>query len=111
MKRKTNLKLSEEYVPKAVKKDKTIYSGADMEAALTRAKFRAASQGKDEVTPNLLEEVFEDFIPPTYPEEVELQTLVAVIECTSKALLPERFKKMDREKILERIEILKQTIR
>src|SRR6056297_3934801 len=111
MKRKTNLKLSEEYIPKAVKKEKTIYSGADMEAALTRAKFRAASQGKDEVTPDLLEEVFEDFIPPTYPEEVELQTLVAVIECTSKALLPERFRKMDREGILERIEILKQTIR
>ena len=111
MKRKTHLKLSEEYVPKAVRKDKTIYSGADMEAALTRAKFRAASQGKDEVTPDLLEEVFEDFIPPTYPEEVELQTLVAVIECTSKALLPERFRKMDREGILERIEILKQTIR
>jgi len=111
MKRKTNLKLSEEYIPKSVKKEKTIYSGADMEAALTRAKFRAASQGKDEVTPDLLEEVFEDFIPPTYPEEVELQTLVAVIECTSKALLPERFRKMDREKVLDRIEILKQTIR
>ncbi|PKD43561.1 ATP-binding protein [Rhodohalobacter barkolensis] len=111
MKKKTNLKLSEEYVPKAVKKDKTTYSGADMEAALTRAKFRAASQGLEEVTPELLDDVFEDFIPPTYPEEVELQTLVAVTECTSKALLPEQYRKMDREKILNRIEELKMTIR
>jgi SpoVK/Ycf46/Vps4 family AAA+-type ATPase len=111
MKKKTDLKLSEEYVPKAVKKDKTTYSGADMEAALTRAKFRAASQGLEEVTPELLDDVFEDFIPPTYPEEVELQTLVAVTECTSKALLPEQYRKMDREKILNRIEELKMTIR
>lgn len=111
MKKKTNLKLSEEYVPKAVKKDKTTYSGADMEAALTRAKFRAASQGLEEVTPELLDDVFEDFIPPTYPEEVELQTLVAVTECTSKALLPEQYRNMDREKILNRIEELKMTIR
>lgn len=111
MKKKTALLLSEPYIPKAVKKAQTIYSGADMEAALTRAKFRAASRGLEEVTPELLDEVFEDFIPPTYPEEVELQTLVAVTECTSRSLLPDRFKKMDRDKILKRVEELKQTIR
>lgn len=111
MRKKTGLKLTEEYTPKAVLSHGQTYSGADMEAALTRAKFRAASTGSAEVTPQILEEVFDDFLPPTYPEEVELQTLTAVIECTSKSLLPERFRKLNREKILKRIEDIKKTIR
>lgn len=82
-----------------------------MEAALTRAKFRTASDNLDEATPQILDRVFEDFLPPTYPEEIELQTLTAVSECTSKALLPERFRKLDRNKMLNRIQELKQTIR
>jgi hypothetical protein len=82
-----------------------------MEAALTRAKFRAASQGVKEVSPQVLDDVFDDFLPPTYPEEVELQTLVAVIECTSRSLLPDRFRTLNREKVLKRIETLKETIR
>jgi SpoVK/Ycf46/Vps4 family AAA+-type ATPase len=111
MKKKTSLELTEDYIPKAVRKGNVTYSGADMEAALTRARFRAASEGNEKVTPQTLDEVFDDFIPPTYPEEVELQTLVAVTECTSKSLLPDRFRTLNREKILKRIETLKQTIR
>lgn len=110
MKKKTGLKISEEYIPRVIKKGTNTYSGADMEAALTRAKFRAASQQIEQVTPELIDEVFEDFLPPTYPEEVELQTLTAVNECTSKSLLPDRFRKLDRGKLLQRIEELKQTI-
>ncbi len=111
MKKKTGLKLTEKYIPKTVKKGSISYSGADMEAALTRAKFRAASQGLKEVTPQILDEVFDDFLPPTYPEEVELQTLVAVIECTSKSLLPDRFRTLNREKLLKRIDELKTSVR
>jgi len=54
-----------------------------------------------------LDVALNDFLPPTYPEEVELQTLSAVIECTSKELLPERYQEMDRGEILEKIENLK----
>ncbi|PWN05671.1 ATP-binding protein [Rhodohalobacter mucosus] len=111
MKKKTGLKMSEPYIPKAVRKGSVRYSGADMEAALTRAKFRAASAGKTEVDPDMLDEVFDDFLPPTYPEEVELQTLAAVIECTSRALLPERFRNLGRDKVLKRMEQLKKTAR
>lgn len=111
MKKKTGLKMTGEYIPKVIQKGDGVYSGADMEAALTRAKFRASAGGLDEVTPELLDDVFEDFLPPTYPEEIELQTLTAVIECTSKSLLPERFRKLNRNKLLQRVEELKQTIR
>ena len=46
-------------------------------------------------------------MPPTYPNEIELQNLVAVQECTSRALLPETFAKMDRDFITRRIRELK----
>ncbi|HEY1338230.1 MAG TPA: hypothetical protein VGF59_12005, partial [Bryobacteraceae bacterium] len=44
----------------------------------------------------------EDFIPPSYPTEIELQTLAAVLECTSKSLLPEQYQKMNRAEIIRR---------
>lgn len=107
MKNKTGLELTEEYVPKTIEQGLKSFSGADMEAALTRAKFRAAAQGMEKVTPEILDIALNDFLPPTYPEEIELQTLSAVIECTSKELLPERYREMDRGEILEKIEDLK----
>ncbi len=108
MRKKTGLDLSEpDYVPQMIEKGLKTFSGADMEAALTRAKFRAAAVGEKKVTPEILDDALADFIPPTYPEEVELQTLNAVIECTSKELLPERYREMDRNEILSTIEELK----
>jgi len=110
MRKKTGLQLTEEYVPKIIEEGLKTFSGADMEAALTRAKFRAASDGKKKVTPDVLDAALADFLPPTYPEEVELQTLSAVIECTSKELLPERYQEMDRSEVLDKIEELKYRI-
>ncbi|MEX0769716.1 MAG: AAA family ATPase [Balneolaceae bacterium] len=110
MRKKTGLKLTESYMPKAIEKGTKPMSGADMEAALTRAKFRAASVNKVKVTPEILDQTLDDFIPPTYPEEVELQVLSAVIECTSKSLLPEKYRKMDRADIMERIDQLKSRV-
>jgi hypothetical protein len=43
-----------------------------------------------------LRAALEDFIPPSYPTEIELQNLVAFLECTSKSLLPEKYQRMDR---------------
>jgi len=111
MKKKTGLRLTEDVVPQVIEEGLKVYSGADMEAALTRAKFRAASEGRKKVTPEILEKALADFLPPTYPEEVELQTLTAVIECTSKELLPERYVDLDRNEVLRKIEELKITVR
>ena len=98
-------------------------SGADMEALFTRAKFRAGVQltedgavlpskanGVYPITKKILEEAVRDFIPPAYPEEVELQTLVAVLECTSRALLPEKYRKMERAAIIRRVQELKDLV-
>ncbi|TAE51986.1 MAG: ATP-binding protein, partial [Bacteroidetes bacterium] len=91
--------------------DMTIRSGADMEAALTRAKFKAASLGISEVTVDIVAQVFNDFLPPTYPEEIELMNYAAILECTSKDLLPPHFRNLSREEVLENVQALKMRIR
>lgn len=111
MKKKTGLKLTEEKVPYSISSGQYALSGADMEAALTRAKFKAATRGEDAVSPELIDEVLADFIPPLYPEEIELQNLCAVLECTSKSLLPEPYKSMNRAEVALRVEELKQIVR
>jgi AAA+ superfamily predicted ATPase len=111
MMKRTGVELAPEEVPDALLNGERPLSGADLEALLTRAKFRAAANGtKGRVTGEILQEVVDDFIPPTYPLEVELQTLAAVLECTSRALLPEQYRTMSREAIVRRVEELKRLI-
>ena len=112
MLKRTNVQIEFSDVPESLMNGERTFSGADMEALLTRAKFRAAAEGgnKGKVTARILQEVVDDFIPPTYPLEIELQTLVAVLECTSRQLLPEQYREMDRETIVRRVEELKQLV-
>lgn len=91
--------------------DIPIKSGADMEAALTRAKFKAASLGLDKVNTDIIAQVFNDFLPPTYPEQIELMTYAAVLECTSKELLPPSFRDMPRDEVLMTVQDLQSRIR
>lgn len=109
MLRRTGVDLKVEDLPEAMLSGDRTFSGADAEALMTRAKFRAASEGTP-VTKEIFAEVVDDFLPPTYPLEVELQTLAAVMECTSRALLPEKYRTMDREAVVRRIEELKRLV-
>ena len=110
MMHRTDVDLPIEEVPETLLNGERTFSGADMEALMTRAKFRAAANGGGPVTSEILKAVVDDFIPPTYPMEVELQTLAAVLECTSRDLLPEQYRNMNREKIVRRVEALKALI-
>lgn len=85
----------------------TRFSGADIEAGLIRARFQAVVAGRKRVKQSDLDQVFDDFIPASYPLEIELQSLVAAQECTSRALLPEEFRAMPREEMSRRINELK----
>jgi len=82
-------------------------SGADIEAALVRAKFRAVTQGRERVQDDDVTHVLADFIPPSYPLEIELQNLVAIQECTSRELIPAAYKTMPREEITRRVNEIK----
>jgi SpoVK/Ycf46/Vps4 family AAA+-type ATPase len=83
------------------------YSGADLEAVLVRAKLLAAMGDRIFVKREDMEEAMGDFVPAAYPHEVELQNLVAVLECTSKEMIPSRFQKLPRSKIISEIQELK----
>jgi ATP-dependent 26S proteasome regulatory subunit len=82
-------------------------SGADIEAMLVRARFKALSEGREKVTAEDIQKVAVDFVPPSYPLEIELQNLAAVQECTSRELLPEHFRSLDRDVITTRIREIK----
>ena len=150
MMKKTGVEIDASDVPDALLDGERTYSGADMEALLTRAKFRAATHALDSpepaadeaeepapavdppsgdgaataepvatekteaeegtITRAVLSAVVEDFVPPSYPLQVELQNLVAVMECTSRSMLPERFRSLDREATVRRVEELKRLI-
>ncbi len=82
-------------------------SGADIEAILVRSKFAALNAGREQPTEADVRTVVQDFVPPSYPLEIELQNLAAVQECTSRELLPEAYRAMERDVITRRIRELK----
>jgi SpoVK/Ycf46/Vps4 family AAA+-type ATPase len=77
-------------------------SGADIEAILTRARMTAVLANESAISLAGLREALQDFIPPSYPTEIEMQSLAAILECTSKALLPAKYREMDRAEIVRR---------
>lgn len=107
MMKRTGIDLPMEKMPEVLLNGERTLSGADMEALFTRAMFRATVAGKSQPDAEILQKTVDDFIPPTYPMEVELQTLAAVLECTSRALLPEHYRSLEREQAIRRVEELK----
>ncbi len=83
------------------------YSGSDLEAVLVRSILEAEAAGSSEVTLEHLQRAFADFIPTTNNLERELQILAAILECTSRELLPERFRDIDRAAVQMRLSEIK----
>ena len=50
-----------------------------------------------------LKSALADFIPPYYPTEIDLQNLVAVLECTSRSLLPQKYREMERSELIRQL--------
>jgi SpoVK/Ycf46/Vps4 family AAA+-type ATPase len=105
--RKLDLDIRNFSISDLFKKYEYEYSGADLEAVLVRAKLIAAMADRVYVKREDMEEAMNDFVPAAYPHEVELQNLVAVLECTSKEMLPTRFQKLPRTKIINDIQQFK----
>ena len=105
--KKLDLKIRDFSISDLLKKFRQEFSGADLEAILIRAKFTSALAGRIFITKDDLEETIKDFIPPVYPHEIELQNLVAALECTSREMIPKRFQNLDRAKLIQEIQELK----
>jgi len=88
-------------------------SGADMEAILARALLVAEhdADGQPVASIEALRQTFADFIPATSQLERELQILAAVQECTSREVLPESYKDMDRSEVFARLNELRALLR
>ncbi len=82
-------------------------SGADIEAILIRSELRSRLLKKSTVDTEDLKAALADFIPPYYPTEIDLQNLVAVLECTSRSLLPQKYRAMERCELIRQINELR----
>jgi AAA+ superfamily predicted ATPase len=102
MQRKVGMKSFPEEVEKFFLDRAGSLSGADIEAVLVRSHMRSSLQNKSAVDTDDLKAALEDFIPPYYPTEIDLQNLVAVLECTSRCLLPKQYRDLDRSELIRR---------
>lgn len=77
-------------------------TGSDVESILIRAKERAVLAKRDEdVQLADLEEAVTSFIDPLDPNLLALQELDAVLSCSDRRYLPERYQKADRAQLME----------
>jgi len=83
-------------------------TGSDVDAILTRAKERAVLAKRDnDVQVADLEDAVQSFIDPLDPDLLALQELAAVLACSDRRYLPERYKAADRAALLEEFGRLK----
>jgi len=108
--RKLGLRIQKVNIIEMFRKYHFDFSGADLESILIRAKFLSAMHDHVFITKDELEQTIRDFVPPSYPYEIELQNLVAVLECTSREMLPKRFQNLNRDKLVEDIKQLKMLV-
>ncbi|MFZ0957813.1 MAG: AAA family ATPase [Candidatus Sulfotelmatobacter sp.] len=102
MQRKVGMKAFPADVEKFFMERALSLSGADIEAVLVRSHMRSSLQKKSAVDADDLKAALDDFIPPYYPTEIDLQNMVAVLECTSKSLLPKQYRDLDRSEVIRR---------
>ncbi len=84
MQKKTGTKLPSQEAERFFLDHSGSLSGADVEAVLTRARMRAVLENNAAINLDDLKSALEDFIPPSYPTEIEMQNLAAVLECTGQ---------------------------
>ena len=102
MQKKSGMQIASPEAEQFFLKNSAGLSGADVEAILIRARMKSALENSTVLGEDDLKAAIEDFIPPSYPTEIELQTLYAVLECTSKSLLPDPYRTMDRGELVRR---------
>ncbi|MCY3020900.1 MAG: ATP-binding protein, partial [Planctomycetota bacterium] len=82
-------------------------SGADIEGIVIRAKRRALLGGSPAIRAQDLVSELDGFVPTCSSDELELQVLAALVECTHQDFLPDNLRKMDRGEAVKRLAILK----
>lgn len=87
-------------------------TGSDVEAILVRAKERAVlAQRDNDLQITDLQEAVDSFIDPLDPALLAMQELAAVLACSDKRYLPERYRDADRTALREEFQRRKLSIR
>ena len=79
MQKKTGTQVSSPDIEQFFLTHATGLSGADVEAVLMRARMKSVLENEATVDLEDVKAALEDFVPPSYPTEIELQTLAAVL--------------------------------
>jgi AAA+ superfamily predicted ATPase len=103
MQKKIGMPLLPDEIEKFFLQNSGTLSGADIEAVLIRSQLRSRLLKKKSVDTDDLKSTLEDFIPPYYPTEIDLQNLVAVLECTSRSLLPQKYRDLERSELIRQV--------
>jgi len=83
-------------------------TGSDVEAILIRSKEKAVLAGHDDdVHREDLEEAVSSFVDPLDPNLLAMQELAAVLACSDRRYLPEKYRNADRGGLLETFAHLK----
>jgi SpoVK/Ycf46/Vps4 family AAA+-type ATPase len=86
-------------------------SGSDLEAVVVRGMLEAEAADCQEMGAEHLRRALADFIPPANSLERELQMLYAVLESTSRELLPAAFRDRDRAALQARVHEIRAELR
>jgi len=84
------------------------YFPADFDQVLTELKRRRLLE--NELTTEMILEEVADFIPSDIARQREYQELLAVLECTSREILPDRYAGLSRESIVQRVQEIRATM-
>jgi AAA+ superfamily predicted ATPase len=84
-------------------------SGSDIEGVVTRAKRRALLRGSTSIGAEDLAGELRSFSPTSNSDELELQILAAVVECTHQDFLTSELKKLDRAEAARKVDLLKRS--
>ena len=83
-------------------------TGSDVESILIRAKERAVlAKHDDDVQLADLQDAVDSFIDPLDPELLALQEVAAVLACSDRRYLPERYRTADRASLLDQFNRLR----
>jgi AAA+ superfamily predicted ATPase len=83
------------------------WSGAELESVVLAAATAAAGEGRDLVSADDLAAAAVDVVPSRDVRMLEYMELLAVFECSARRMLPERYRGIDTQDVLARLDGLK----
>ncbi len=109
--RKNKLRISEDLNVGLFSEQLQGYSGAELEAVLLRAMRLMSEREAEELELQDVENAVEDVIPSRDQRMLEFMELLAVFESSTREMLPQNYKEMENQEVIERLDTLRIELR